>query len=125
MNYTKGEWKACQNGKCRCKQIWCDDYPIATVNSGKWGDDYPSIRLVGESSLDLKAEAFIEQITYGKIPENIARANALLIAAAPDLYQSCLSALGIMATLNQTKGWVREISGVIQKALAKAEGKDV
>ena len=40
--------------------------------------------------------------------------------AAPDLYEACLSALGIMATLDQEKGWVKEISGVIQQALAKA-----
>jgi len=47
-------------------------------------------------------------------------ANAHLIVAAPDLYEACLSALGVMATLDQGKGWVKEISGVIQKALAKA-----
>lgn len=42
--------------------------------------------------------------------------------AAEDLYEACLTALGVMATLDQNKGWVKEISGVIQKALAKAEG---
>lgn len=43
--------------------------------------------------------------------------------AAPDMYEACLTALGVMATLDQSKGWVKEISGVIQKALAKAEEK--
>jgi len=46
---------------------------------------------------------------------------ARLIASAPDLYEACLSALGVMATLDQNKGWVKEISGIIQKALAKAD----
>lgn len=40
--------------------------------------------------------------------------------AAPDLYEACLTALGVMATLDQGKGWVKEISAVIQKALTKA-----
>lgn len=43
--------------------------------------------------------------------------------AAPELYEACLSALGVMATLDQSKGWVKEISANIDKALAKAEGK--
>jgi len=38
-----------------------------------------------------------------------------------DLYEACLAALGVMATLDQDKGWVREISSVIQKALTKAK----
>ena len=83
MEYTKGPWSACHNGECSCKAIWCNDHPIAEVTAGKWGDDYPSIRLVGESSLDLKAEAYMEQMTYGEVPEEEAQANANLIAAAP------------------------------------------
>lgn len=50
-------------------------------------------------------------------------ANANLIVAAADMYEACLSALGVMATLDQNKGWVKEISKIIQEALAKAEGK--
>ncbi len=41
-----------------------------------------------------------------------------------ELYEACLTALGVMTTLDQSKGWVKEISGVIQKALAnKPKGK--
>ncbi len=40
--------------------------------------------------------------------------------ALEDLYEACLTALGVMATLDQDKGWVKEISDVIQVALAKA-----
>lgn len=79
-------WRACNDGKCSCKQIWCSDYPIAFVNSGDWGDDYPSIRLVGESSLDLKAEAYMEQCTYGHIPEELALANIKFIIEACNSY---------------------------------------
>ena len=76
------DWSACNDGKCSCKQIWAPDYPIATVEAGKWGDDYCSIRLVGETSLDLKAEAYMEQITYGEISEKLAVKNIRLIVAA-------------------------------------------
>ena len=86
--HTKALWHACHNGKCSCKQIWCDDYPIATVISGKWGDDYPSIRLTG-NSLDLKAEAYMEQISYGEINEEEAKANIRLMTMAPKMYKIC------------------------------------
>ena len=60
IEHTPLPWRACNDGECSCLQIWCKDHPIAEVISGDWGDDYPSIRLVGESSLDLKAEAYLE-----------------------------------------------------------------
>ena len=83
--FSHGDWHACDKGNCVCKQVWCDDYPVATVTSGKWGDDYPSIRLVGRS-LNTTAEAFMDQITYGEISEATATANARLIAMAPQMY---------------------------------------
>jgi len=43
--------------------------------------------------------------------------------SAPTLYEACLTALGVMVTLDQSKGWVKEISGVIQQALSLAEVK--
>lgn len=56
------------------------------------------------------------------IAGGLTEANAHLISASPDLYEALLSALGIMATLDQNKGWVKEISSKIQQALTKAEG---
>jgi len=88
MSISKGPWHACHNGECSCKQIWCDDYPVAHVTSGEWGDEYPSIRLIGDSSLELKAEPYMKQITYGKVGEETARDNARLIAAAPDMLEA-------------------------------------
>jgi len=86
LKHTPLPWQACNDGKCSCKQIWCSDYPIAVVNSGDWGDDYPSIRIVGDSSLDLKAEAYMEQCTYGHIPEEEAEANIQFIVKACNSY---------------------------------------
>lgn len=87
-DWTPGPWTACHNGDCPCKTVSSAHHPIAEITSGDWGDDYPAIRLVGDSTIDQKAEAYMEQITYGRIDPNTARANARLIAAAPDLYEA-------------------------------------
>lgn len=79
-----GPWSVCGKGKCPCKQVWCSDSPIAYAVSGKWGDEYPSVRLVGDA-LEKNAEAYMEMIEYGEVPEAMAAANARLLAAAPEL----------------------------------------
>lgn len=122
MNSTPGPWMACDNGKCSCKVVSCADFPIARITCGEWGDDYPSLRLVGTSSLDIKAEAFMERIAYGTVSEEMATANARLIAAAPDLLAALKSAR------NQLEGYETVMSGEtfndiqINAAIAKAEG---
>jgi hypothetical protein len=63
----------------------CDHYPVAQVTHGDWGDEYPAIRLVGDSSFDRKAEAYMEMINYGTVSDATARANWHLISAAPEL----------------------------------------
>lgn len=75
---TKGDWRACQNGECTCMRLSGKDHPIAKFDSGSWGDSYPAIRLVGDSSFDMKAEAYIEKMPYGDIPAEQAKANLLL-----------------------------------------------
>jgi hypothetical protein len=85
MNYSKGPWHACHDGKCPCKTVWSNDHPVAEIVHGKWGDDFPNIRLVGPC-LDLKAEAFEDQITYGEVDEKEAEVNARLISEAPAMY---------------------------------------
>ena len=62
--HTPGPWTACNEGKCRCKLVSCDDYPVAKVISGEWGDP---------------------GMPYGEVLEATAIANARLIAAAPTL----------------------------------------
>ncbi len=86
MSETKfmpGPWHACQDGKCKCKQVWSvpADCPVCVVESGPTGDEYPVIK-----EIDGKQEARMEIIEYWNIKEETAIANINLIAAAPDLY---------------------------------------
>jgi len=90
-------WKLCgEDGKHFCGHIWSTDgnSHIVTVISGKWGDDYASLRFVsGSPSLHLTVEAFMDQITYGEIPEDIAEANARFIVTACNCYEKLVQAL--------------------------------
>jgi hypothetical protein len=83
-------WQLCNDGRCPCLTIMARDYPVAKVTCGPWGDDYPAIRLVGTSSLEMKAEPYMEQITYGEVSKELALSNARLIAAAPDMLQALI-----------------------------------
>lgn len=80
---TPGPWHSCADDGCKCPTVLCDNYPIAEVVKGQWGDEYPSVRLVGNTSLDMKAEAYMERITYGEVPESEALANRAFIREAP------------------------------------------
>lgn len=90
-NYTPGPWHACRKGKCRCRQIWCDDYPIATVLAGEWGDEYPVLKITGDPSAigaKVTVEAEMGRVAYGLISEDEAEANGILMAAAPVLLEA-------------------------------------
>ncbi len=79
---TEGRWRACGKGDCSCGLITSKDYPIAEIVNGKWGDDYPALRYAKDStSLNMKVEAYMEQITYGEVPKELVSANAKYIAA--------------------------------------------
>jgi hypothetical protein len=128
--FTPGPWTA-HDGKsttCKCGSVSAKDTPIATVTSGDWGDEYPSLRFVGEDPFDMKVEAYMEQITYGNIAPEVACANASLIAAAPDLYAACLSLIKCytdVAASGDCGVWDAEKDAVVvlgRAALAKAEG---
>jgi hypothetical protein len=87
---TPGPWRECghKRGGCQCCQVWSlsADAPIAEATRGKWGDDYPSLRFVegsgGVGSISPQVEAYMEQMTYGEIPDGVGEANAAFIAAA-------------------------------------------
>lgn len=81
--WTPGPWKYCGCGKCGF--VSATDCPVAEVVCGDWGDEYPSLRLIG-GSINRGVEAYMELIEYGTMPLEEAAANARLIAAAPDLH---------------------------------------
>ena len=112
--HTPGPWHTCAKGKCSCFIVMSDDYPVASLTHGDWGDDYPAIRLVGSGSHDQKAEVYMKQNTYGSVNEATARANWHLIAAAPDLLLACKLAVTAMGDVVAAK--------TIQAAVDKAEG---
>ena len=80
---TPGPWNACRNGECPCKAVWFADHPIAEVTSGEWGDSYPAIRHIeGNGMSGTTVESYIKLTTYGSVNEEVAAANARLIAFA-------------------------------------------
>lgn len=129
MDRTPGPWTLCDDGgRYLCLTISGEHYPIAKVFSGKWGDDYPSIRLIG-GSLTLKAEAYMEQITYGEIPKEIAIANALFITKAVNCHDDLLMALETLKNHADALDVFRDDVGQevliqINAALIKAKGGD-
>lgn len=123
--HTPGPWSACGDGECSCKTAMCGDHPIAKVTSGKWGDDYATLRLVG-SGLARQVEAYTDQITYGEVGEPTARANARLISAAPDILNAAKKARWAITALVDLHG--PDPAGMaliavneLDRALSKAE----
>lgn len=113
--FTSGPWHVCNSGKCSCFTVMCNDFPVAEVTHGEWGDDFPAIRLVGDSTIDRKAEAYMEQITYGSVDDAEARANWHLISASPDLYAALVETLEI-ASRNEDGEWAVRARAALSKA---------
>ncbi len=113
-HHTPGPWHTCREGKCSCFTVMSDHHPVAQITHGDWGDEYPAIRLVGPS-LDQRAEAYMEQITYGSVGDAAARANWRLIAAAPDLLEALKSLLSARGKRRA------DAIDQAQRAIAKAE----
>ena len=107
--HSPGRLTVCNEGKCSCLSIWTSDHPVAEVTKGDWGDDYPSIRIVG-SSLERKAEAYMEQLTYGHITPELAKANAIRLVAA---WNACA---GILPTAALESGVVAELVAALEEA---------
>lgn len=119
--FTPGPWHTCNHGECVCRQVWSNTHPIAQVTSGKWGDDYPALKITGPS-LQQKVEAVMEQITYGKVNEKTASANARLIAAAPDLLKALKELLFVTSPLESAT--LTTPFKNARTAIAQAEGRN-
>lgn len=104
--------------------ISCPDHPIATVESGDWGDEYPSLRINGPS-MSATAEAYMEKSVYGHVAAETAKANARLIAAAPDLL-AALQAIVDSLSLQDDEGLIEHAEPMIaaRAAIAKATGTE-
>ena len=119
---TPGPWRACnaETGGCRCGQVWSTpaDAPVLETTIGKWGDGYPSLRFVkdtgGVGSLGPQIEAYMDQITYGEVPEESGKANALFVAALRTAYPLLRERLSAALLDNQR---VRKEREELQKRL--------
>lgn len=104
MKHSSLPWSACHNGDCTCKQIWSkpDDHPVATVIAGDWGDTYPSLKIApGEGAIGAKIVIpYLEQITYGNVPEERAAANIRYIVTACNYHERLLKAV------KDLKAWI-------------------
>lgn len=107
--FTPGPWKVCC---AKCLSVLCNDFPVAEITRGDWGDEYPAIRV--ENGIGGKAEAYTEMIEYGHVAEDVALANAYLIAAAPDLYEA-LEELE-KTDWNISKDWINAARAALYKA---------
>ena len=126
--FTKGEWKVGYNPGAGSpttssfQPFSRKGWPYKTINVGT-----ETIAIIPAPDTDETHEQnLVEKPNLIEL-----QANANLIASAPDLYEACLSVLGAIMILGNNEGWVKEInkgwakemSGVIKKALAKAEGR--
>jgi hypothetical protein len=126
--YSPIPWSACNNGKCSCKQVYSHkvDAPVLEIISGEWGERYPNIRLVGDYSMEMKAEPFINMIPYGEIPEDIATGNAQLVCTAVNNFFDLVSIVEELSNhIEQTKEpYYIELVGRAQELLNKIRCKE-
>lgn len=120
--YTKGPWEWC-DCPVNCGFIHSGDQQVAQVTFGNWGDEYATLKQEG-TSIEGRFQAVTDMIVYGSVPVDEAKANARLIAAAPDLYEAlqglidALPSAEEMAATGQVEG-----PGLVaaRAALAKAK----
>lgn len=98
-NYSKAPWRACNDGDCSCGLIWsvADDVCIAHVLSSA-DEDY-----TGGEGVVFRSPKF--------------KANANLLAAAPELYESVQNLLGIF----NSPMYRRKFNGMATEAIELAK----
>ncbi len=116
--HSPGPWRACRDGECSCGFIWSTtaDHPVAKVESGEWGDDYPAIRVTpterGLTGTSFEVTAYMEQITYGRIDPETAKQNALLIAMSPEMLALLQQGL-VLVTVEEINEWKKRVRDLI------------
>mgnify|MGYP001563462158 CR=1 FL=1 len=92
---SKGDWRACHEGKCKCGTIWCPDYPVADVTRGEWGDTYPELVVDHDKSIcgSVVVKAETKMVAYGEVKEEQAIANAQAIVALHNAFPEVLERL--------------------------------
>lgn len=124
--WTPAPWRECGHarGGCTCGLVWSvvHDFPVAEATIGKWGDPVPVLKRVNR-----KHEAAIELMEYGEVGEAMGKANARLIAAAPDLYEALQNITGRFEKCCRAMGsddeFIAEATKSANAALAKARGE--
>ena len=113
-NYSPGPWKACHGGECSCGFIWSTpaDHPVAKVESGEWGDDYPAVKIVPSehrlTGTSFEVTAYMEQIGYGRIDPEVAQQNARLIALSPEMLTLLQQGL-VLLTVEEINEWKNRV----------------
>lgn len=119
LKATPGPWSFCCD---KCATVMSANHPIADITKGAWGDDYPSLRPMGSELLG-QYEVYMAQITYGDVSPDEAIANALLIAAAPELYKALEHANALLRVLVPKDISVRETLADNDALLSRARGE--
>ena len=116
---SAGPWRGCKDGDCSCGMIWSvpGDHPVATVESGPWGDTWPALRSFDNGNMPGTAvEAYMERSDYGEVDPDVAKANARLIAAAPDMLEQLRNASWLLADISPDGLVKKQIDEVIARA---------
>ncbi len=117
-NYSPAPWGACHGGTCSCGFIWSRtaDHPVAKVESGEWGDDYPAIKIVPSerrlTGTSFEVTAYMEQIGYGQIDPETAQQNAQLIALSPEMLVLLQQGL-VLHTVDEISEWKMRVRDLI------------
>ncbi len=114
--HSPGPWSACHDGKCSCGFISTADHPVAKVESGEWGDDYPAVKIVpserGLTGTSFEVTAYMEQVGYGRIDPEVAQQNAQLIAMSPEMLVLLQQGL-VLVTANEINEWKKRVRDLI------------
>src|SRR3990167_3550702 len=70
-------WHACRDGECKCKQLWTADHPVAVIEAGEWGDEYPALRM-----LDVEGTLHGTQTVVEAYTERLRNATEALLTLA-------------------------------------------